>query len=259
MLYPASYPPPDIKRLTPAFGMSLPRNIAFQLIALMSVCLVLVISAPHPAGATEPDRPDGLDDRAAISKLLPRAEQGNAEAQFDLGYMFSQGKGGAEQDYQLAAIWFTRAAEQGHERAQYNIALMLEKGWGVQRDMEAALFWYQRAAEKGHPLAQLNIGVMYEYGRGIQENHGLAAYFYALSAQQGNPRAQLNLGVMLANGTGVRRDNEQAMMWLILAALKGDNLAKNNIRKLSARLNRTEMDKAKTRAAACIEKKFTDC
>ena len=49
------------------------------------------------------------------------AEQGNAAAQYNLGLMYLEGKGVAQNDAQ-AAIWTRKAAEQGHPGAQKTLS-----------------------------------------------------------------------------------------------------------------------------------------
>ena len=48
------------------------------------------------------------------------AEQGLAEAQNDLGYMYKEGQG-VTQDYKEALKWYRLAAEQGHAEARKKI------------------------------------------------------------------------------------------------------------------------------------------
>ncbi len=52
------------------------------------------------------------DYATAIRKFRPLAEQGNAEAQFNLGGMYRQGRG-VPQDDAEAMKWYRKAAEQG--------------------------------------------------------------------------------------------------------------------------------------------------
>ena len=53
---------------------------------------------------------------------------------------------------------YRRAAEQGKAAAQFNYALMLASGQGVQQNEEAAGRWLRRAAESGDARAQYELG-----------------------------------------------------------------------------------------------------
>ena len=51
-------------------------------------------------------------------------------------------------------------AEQGIAEAQYNLALMYSRGEGISRDDKEAVKWYRRAAEQGIAGAQSKLGLM---------------------------------------------------------------------------------------------------
>ncbi|GHT71254.1 hypothetical protein AGMMS49950_07570 [Endomicrobiia bacterium] len=63
--------------------------------------------------------------KEAINWYKKSAEQGNADAQYNLGVMYHEGKG-AKQDYKEAISWFKKAAEQGHSGAKTALAKILE-------------------------------------------------------------------------------------------------------------------------------------
>ena len=57
------------------------------------------------------------------------ADQGNVDAQSNLGYLYYDGRG-VEQSYAEAARFFKLAADQGDGYAQYYLALLYENGRG---------------------------------------------------------------------------------------------------------------------------------
>jgi TPR repeat protein len=61
-------------------------------------------------------------------------------------------------------------AEQGHANAQFNLGLMYSNGEGVPEDDAEAVKWSRKAAEQGHANAQLNLGYMYSIGTGVPED-----------------------------------------------------------------------------------------
>ncbi|MGR4001193.1 MAG: sel1 repeat family protein, partial [Alphaproteobacteria bacterium] len=91
------------------------------------------------------------DDESVLRELRPLAEEGDAEAQYELGRMYQLGWG-VEQDGSVAEKWYLRAAEQGHDEAQFELGALYESGWlwGIPDDHEAAVEWYRRAAEGGN-------------------------------------------------------------------------------------------------------------
>jgi hypothetical protein len=94
------------------------------------------------------------------------AEQGNAEAQINLGMLYYHGLGVAI-DYVEAATWFRKAAEQGRVHAQFRLGLMYGAGLGVAIDYVEAATWLRKAAEQGHVDAQKALGWNSEKGRGV--------------------------------------------------------------------------------------------
>ena len=111
------------------------------------LCCVLLASAQAIAGPYE----DGIAayDRgefaAALSLWLPLAEQGNASAQYNVAVLYEKGQGAA-QDFREAARWYLKAAEQGDPDAQYSIAVLYEKGIGVVAPSRSdAQKWYALA------------------------------------------------------------------------------------------------------------------
>ncbi len=88
------------------------------------------------------------DYAAAYAEWLPLAELGDIEAQYNLGVLYDEGAGVA-QDLARAAHWYHKAAEQGFVDAQTNLGIMYLHGQGVVRDLEKAGHWFQQAASKG--------------------------------------------------------------------------------------------------------------
>ena len=84
------------------------------------------------------------DYGTALREWRPLAEQGNAGAQLNLGFMYDNGYG-VPQNYTEAIKWYRKAAEQGNDRAQYNLGLMYDIGYGVPQDVVRAHMWYDIA------------------------------------------------------------------------------------------------------------------
>jgi uncharacterized protein len=164
----------------------------------------------------------------ALRHIEPLANQGNANAQTNLGSMYAEGKG-VPQDYKTAVKWWTLAAEQGFAAAQSNLGLMYQKGDGVPQDFKTAVKLYRLAAEQGFALAQYNLGVSYEHGEGVPKDFKTAAKLYRLAAEQGNEPARHNLGLMYAEGKGVPQDYKTAVKLYRLAAVQGFAAAQFNL------------------------------
>ena len=107
---------------------------------LNAAILVLVFAVAVAAQSTE------------IEQLRLAAEQGDASAQFNLGFMYATGEGVPKDDAK-AVKWFRLAAEQGHAQAQYNLGFMYADGRGVLKDRILAHIWFNIAGANGHAQA----------------------------------------------------------------------------------------------------------
>lgn len=88
------------------------------------------------------------DYAAAYSIWLPLAEQGDANAQSSLAYLFHEGKG-VRQDSRTAAKWYYLAAGQGEPTAQSFLCEMYQRGDGVPRDLSLSLMWCELSIDGG--------------------------------------------------------------------------------------------------------------
>ena len=106
-----------------------------MIVKFAAAVLMVALSGSAFAGDVE----DGIaaakrgDNATAIFKFRKAAEQGDALAQFNLGWMSVKGIG-VPKNYKQAAYWFRKAAEQGHAMGQYNLGQMYRRGKGVPRD-----------------------------------------------------------------------------------------------------------------------------
>jgi len=122
------------------------------------------------------------DYATALREFLPLAREGNVWAQFYVGAMYDNDQG-VPQDYAEAARWYRRAAEQGHADAQFNLAVIYYFYFqGQARDYAEAARWYRRAAEQGHAEAQAVLGLVYLFGHGVSQDYVQAYMWLELGA-----------------------------------------------------------------------------
>jgi len=157
----------------------------------------------------------------ALKEFKPLAEDGVADAQFNLGLMYYNGYG-VLKDSPKAAHWYRLASEQGNGGAQLKLGLMYRSGNGVPKDAAEAVSWLRLAAEQGLSSAQFILGFMYHDGDGVLKDATETAHWYRLAAEQGDVDAQYMLGILYRNGDGVLKDATEATHWFRLAAEQGD-------------------------------------
>jgi TPR repeat protein len=85
-------------------------------------------------------------------------------------------------DYAEAVRWYRRAAEQGDANAQLELGTAYDTGKGVAQDYAEAAEWYRKAAEQGWDPAQWHLGSAYSCGRGVQKDDVKAYMWISLAA-----------------------------------------------------------------------------
>jgi localization factor PodJL len=209
---------------------------------------------PSAALAAAPPMPSGgpltaLAAPPAIgpdTDLLGKAEAGDAAAQFELAVRYAEG-GAGPRNFELAAQWYERAAQQGLAVAEYRLGSLYEKGLGVGKDMQRAKDLYQRAAEKGNIRAMHNLGVL--AAEGSKPNYTSAALWFGKAAEYGIRDSQYNLAVLLGRGLGLPKDVVKSYTWFAIVAAAGDADAARKRDDVAARLTSSELAAANAAAA----------
>jgi TPR repeat protein len=197
-------------------------------------------------------------DSKLFEETKAKAEKGDADAQATLGLDYFSGLHGIPQDYTKAANWFRKAAEQGNAVAEFYLGFLYQLGSGVPKNMSEGLKWnrkaaeqgfamaqwtlggryefetnfveaakwYRKAAEQDFSLAQLNLGVCYAKGNGVAKDFAEAVKWYHKAAEQGIAVAQCDIGSCYYLGDGVPKDYLEAYKWLNLASAQGFETAK---------------------------------
>jgi len=86
------------------------------------------------------------DYAKALAEFKPLAEQGDARAEYFMGFLYRYGYG-VKADHAEAGKWFRKAADQGDPRSLYYLGKMYESGEGLERDPVAAHMWFSLAAK----------------------------------------------------------------------------------------------------------------
>ena len=162
-------------------------------------------------------------------------------------------------DYETALREWVPLAEQGDINAQTNLGFMYSEGQGVPQDYNTAVKWYTLAAEQGGMDAQTSLGWMYKMGDGVPQDYKTAAKWYTLAAEQGFEMAQFFLGLIYLNGYGILQDLVYAHMWLNIAAYNGYEAAAFNRDIAAKQMTPSQLEKAQNLARECVAKDYKGC
>ncbi len=158
------------------------------------------------------------------------------------------------QDYENAFKYFFQSAEMGYEKAIYNIALMYERGMGVERNYQLAIKYYSelidssneewatsareavveldkilkinyfctdaRSCQEYADANNTDLRANYEAGTQfeLEKNYTKAIKYFKIAANLGHGPAAHNLGYTYHEGLGdIKKDFEEAFKWYSLA------------------------------------------
>ena len=161
------------------------------------------------------------DPVTALQWYHKSADQNFANAQSQIGYLYQYGVG-VPQDYVAALHWYGLAAAQGFKTAQFQLGYLTQHGMGAPKNYETALKWYRLAADQGSAPAQNQLGYLYQMGYGVRMNYGDALHWYKAAADQGLATAQYSVGRLYDQGLGVPHDEAAARDWITRAAAGGN-------------------------------------
>jgi GAF domain-containing protein len=110
-----------------------------------------------------------------------------------------------------------RLADQGDAEAQFQMGVRCHNGEGVPQDDAQAMQWFLRAAEQGHVDAQSHLGAYYWAGRGVPTPDLSKAYLWsaiALAEGDENSKARLEGLASQMSRAQVSDARQQAEAWI---------------------------------------------
>ena len=151
---------------------------------------------------------------------LQNAKKGDVAAQCELGRRYATGEGVTE-DKKKATEWYRKAAEQGHAKAQFQLAELLYFS-GCSSYRGEAVAWYRKAAEQGLPEAQCAAGIFDPANK---------FKWIEKASEQGYAPASQSLGgiylqyARLSETSSVSYSNNisEALTWFLKAVEQGDS------------------------------------
>lgn len=199
-----------------------------------------------------------------ISGIIEKAEQGDPHAQLEYGRLLKTTGNGVEQDWQKAVEMLQKSADNGNCDAQWELGLMYEFSDKVVPDEAKALDLYRRSADGGSPIGLYMVAHCYQHGIVVEENHAVsdslysksfselvklapeediyvlnflgsayywgdgvevdrekAFHYYMISAEKGNPETQYKIGSCYETGQGTAKDMSAAVSWYRKSAEQG--------------------------------------
>jgi hypothetical protein len=107
-------------------------------------------------------------------------------------------------------------ADQGDADAQWQMGVRYHNGEGVPHDDAQAMQWFQRAGEQGNVAAQSALGAYYWAGRGVPQDLSKAYFWSAIALAQGDENSKIRLEGLASQMTRaqVSAARQQAEAWI---------------------------------------------
>lgn len=216
------------------------------------------VAAPFEAGLKAMDREHYATAYRSWKKL---ADQGAAEAQNNIGYLYEQGRG-VKQSYARAIEWYKKAAEQDLAEAHHNLGMLAFQGYGMRQDYLAAKRHFTDAAELDQEDSAYMLGLIYYQGHGVRKSPRRAKEFFLQAASLNSSNGQFMSAFMFQAGEGHPEDKAEpvkAFIWAHVAQRNGYNDAESVLSFSRMQITDTVQKKALELVSACIESNYTRC
>ena len=197
---------------------------------LIAVFTYLALYAPQTISGPYEDGGVPHYDKGRLSTYIAEttkaADNGDAVAQFNLAHIYARGFG-VSQDRIKALRLFSKSAEQGLPRAQNYLGLAyIEARDGVSKNHTEAARWIRTSAEQGDAEGAYLLAGLYSKGLVLPQSYFKAIQWYQQAAEKNHVLAQLSLGLTYSEGRGVEVNKALAHMWFTLSAENGGELAR---------------------------------
>ena len=194
----------------------------------------------------------------AMRAWLPLANSGVFEAQNNMGHMYEEGLGVA-QNYTTAMQWYRKAADGGLAEAQQNVGLLYYYGYGVAENAREAVRWFQMAADQSLAAGEYMLALASQQGKGTSLDYAKARRLFLSSARKNYGDAQLMYAYMLQAGEGADSMQMSAYVWGKIAEANGVEAAIDVTSLSSILLSDKEMERAESTIAQCLAEGLDNC
>jgi len=212
----------------------------------------------------------------AFRAFKPMAEQGIAEAQNNIGFLYEKGFG-VKRNYATAISWYTRSANQNLPEAQHNLGMLNYRGYGVQQNMTIAKRWFTKASDQNLGPSHYMLGLIYYEGNDTQKNPIRARVHFQKAALLGDINGQFMFAYMLASGEGKKEekntfsdfgsifgtdsniDLKTAFLWARVASLNGYKDAENLAEFIKFQIDDNIVLEIEALAEKCLESAYQSC
>jgi TPR repeat protein len=194
----------------------------------------------------------------AMRAWLPLANSGIAQAQNNMGHMYEEGFGVA-QNYTTALDWYRKAADAGLAEAQQNVGLLYYYGYGVAENAREAVRWFQMAADQDLAAGEYMLALAKQQGKGTALDYAGARTLFLSAARKNYGDAQLMYAFMQQAGEGADSNPFSGYVWGKIAEANGVETAVDVTAISAILLSDEETARAESTIAMCLAEGLNEC
>ncbi|MEG6548360.1 tetratricopeptide repeat protein [Acinetobacter bereziniae] len=124
---------------------------------------------------------------------LELAKAGNIDAQYNVAMNYLNGIDGFPKDEKVAKEWLEKAAKKGDAPSQNGLGIMYLRGIGGEKNLNKSEYYYRLTANQNHENAQLQLALILLKDTGKDKLINEAVIWLKKSGMQGNIEAQQKL------------------------------------------------------------------
>ena len=193
------------------------KKIYKRMLIIFSLCLIANGCSKNVDIDTAKELARKGEASKAFEILMPFALQGNSDAQFCIGNMYSVGHG-VKQNSAEALKWYLRSARQNNGDAQFYLSIMYLDGKGIEKNECEGLNWLQKAADNGVANAQINLSACYYSGRLVKQDYKQALFWLQKAIDKNDAEAIARMSAIYTEGKAVEKNGQKALEYLQKAA-----------------------------------------
>jgi hypothetical protein len=171
------------------------------------------------------------DDARAARFYQEGCEGGSPDGCYKLGSMYENGRGVTENLFK-AVSFYRKGCDGGSAPGCTGLAFMYENGNGVGEDDAKAVSLYRTVCDEGEADGCAYLGLMYMEEKGVPKDYAQAASLFRKGCDGGNMLGCSNLGVMFEHGLGIGEDKAQALNFYRKACDGGEAKGCKNLKRL---------------------------
>ncbi|KAF7721739.1 hypothetical protein EC973_004177 [Apophysomyces ossiformis] len=194
-----------------------------QLASALAACSSDLEDVPH--------HDDTMHRFSTIDLILKgAAETRRPHLCYLVGLLFSKGIG-LEQDIDTGLRYLQQAAEEGHAEAAYELGRLYSDRYKYSKNnMAQSLYWYEKALAQGDQRALVDLAYgFYEGSAEVPKDDARAFNYASMGAQARDKYCQYILGCLYLKGRGTPENAQEAIRWLAASVEQGFTLAIEDI------------------------------